>query len=332
MEEHNIVTVNEVRDINTVTTEINTLVHQYRSLTLAYAVEVGRRLSEAKRLLPHGEWGTWLTERVSFSQRTANNLMRVFEEYADAQITLLGATVNSQTFANLPLSHAIKLLLVPADEREDFVAEQDVEHMSVRELDEAIKARKAAEERAEGLEAKLKRAEELLHETGVDHDQVVDENRELQAKLDDAEREVKLAQAAAEKAREEEKKAKKALKEAKANPEVPKEVLGKAAAEAAEQAKTEAEARLQETVDRANEKVAAALRAKEEAEKKYDALRQQAQLADPDVMAFKTLFEQVQDDAAKLTAVYKRIAEKSPEIAGKLAMALEKVAAEIVPK
>ena len=332
MEEHNIVTVNEVRDINTVTTEINTLTQQYRSLTLAYAVEVGRRLSEAKTLLPHGEWGTWLSERVSFSQRTANNLMRVFEEYGDAQITLLGAVPNSQTFANLPLSHAIKLLLVPADEREEFVEKQDVEHMSVRELDEAIKARKAAEERAEGLEAKLKNAEALLRETGADHDQVVDENRDLQTRLEEAERDMKVAQADAEKAREEAKKAKKALKEAKEHPEVPKDVLEKAAAEAAEQAKTEAEAKLQETVDSANKKIAEAIRAKEAAEKKYDELRQQAQLADPDVMQFKALFEQVQDDAAKLTAAYKRIAEKSPELAGKLAMALEKIAAEIVPK
>ena len=59
----------ESRDLTVVEGEIRTLVTQYRTLTLGYAVEIGRRLVEAKSLLGHGEWGKWLEERVSFSQR-----------------------------------------------------------------------------------------------------------------------------------------------------------------------------------------------------------------------------------------------------------------------
>jgi len=47
---------------------------------LTNAIEVGKRLKEAKALLPHGEWGKWLVESVSYSQRTANRLMQLFEE------------------------------------------------------------------------------------------------------------------------------------------------------------------------------------------------------------------------------------------------------------
>ena len=325
MEEKNIVTVNEVRDLNTVTTEINTLVRQYRSLTLAYAVEVGRRLTEAKSLLPHGEWGAWLSERVSFSQRTANNLMRVFEEYGDTQITLLGAVPNSHAIANLPLTHAIKLLLLPAEEREEFVETEDVANMSTRELEEAIKARKAAEDRAEELEEEANRLNEDLHMIDAARSRAETELGHTKEELEKASAAVKAAEDAAEKAKKEAQKAKEKLKALKETAEVPREVLDKLTAEAEENAKAAAAEKLQKAIDDANAKIEAADRAKKDAEKKYEELRQQSQLSDPDVMAFKTLFEQVQNDAAKLSAVYKRIAEKSPEISGKLGQAVRKM-------
>jgi hypothetical protein len=34
-------------------------------------------------LLPHGEWGKWLVESVSYFQRTADKLMQLFKEYGD---------------------------------------------------------------------------------------------------------------------------------------------------------------------------------------------------------------------------------------------------------
>lgn len=329
MDENNLADFEEVRDIDIVTTEINTLIKQYRSITLTFAVEVGRRLKEAKSLLPHGEWGTWLSEKVSFSQRTANNLMRVFEEYGDTQITLFGAVPNSHAIANLPLTHAIKLLLLPAEEREEFVETEDVAHMSVRELEEAIKAKKEAEERAEGLETKLRNMEGLLKETDATRDQIIEENRDLQEKLEEAAREAKVAQMDAEKAREDVKKAKKALKDAKANAEIPKETLDKLTAEAEEKAAAAQKEALEKKIDEANRKIAAADRRRLEAEEKYEALRQQMQISDPDVMSFKTLFEQVQDDAAKLTAAFGRVKDKNPEMAGKLGAAVAKMAEQV---
>jgi hypothetical protein len=90
--ELNIIEAENVRDIDIVTNEINSLLSQAQCLLLTFAVEIGRRLVEAKSLLPHGEWGSWLRERVGFSQSSANNYMKIFEEYGDEQITLF-ATV-----------------------------------------------------------------------------------------------------------------------------------------------------------------------------------------------------------------------------------------------
>ncbi|KUO77205.1 MAG: hypothetical protein APF81_28130 [Desulfosporosinus sp. BRH_c37] len=45
------------------------------------AIEIGRRLQVAKALVKHGEWGKWLEESVSYSQKTAERLVKHYEEY-----------------------------------------------------------------------------------------------------------------------------------------------------------------------------------------------------------------------------------------------------------
>jgi len=139
--------------------EINNIKQQTRNMVLYNSIEIGRRLVEAKALVQHGEWGEWLERSVDYSQRTANNLMRIFEEYGSEQITLLGSNVNSQAFANLSYSQAVALLGVPEEEREQFVEEHDTSNMSTRELQEAIKERDQARKEKQELEERLKKAD-----------------------------------------------------------------------------------------------------------------------------------------------------------------------------
>ena len=106
------------RDIDTVTGEIITICKQAQTMALMYAIEIGRRLKEAKSLLPHGEWGNWLKERVEFSPSTAQNFMKIFDEYGTEQISLFGDKANTQTLGNLPYTKALRLLSLPAEERE----------------------------------------------------------------------------------------------------------------------------------------------------------------------------------------------------------------------
>lgn len=71
--------------------EINTIKDQTGKILLAGAIEIGRRLREAKDLLPYGEWGKWLEESVSYSQKTAEKLMRIFDAYGTGQPASLDA-------------------------------------------------------------------------------------------------------------------------------------------------------------------------------------------------------------------------------------------------
>lgn len=135
--------------------EINNIKDQTRKMVLYNSIEIGRRLLEAKQLISHGEWGKWLTESVDYSQSTANNLMRIFEEYGADQITFLSDNAKSQALGNLSYTQAVALLGINAEDREAFVKENHVEDMSTRELIQAIKEREQAEkERQEALNEK----------------------------------------------------------------------------------------------------------------------------------------------------------------------------------
>lgn len=112
----------------------------YKGQAAMNMIEIGRRLLEVKEQVPHGEFGKWCESEVSFSQRTAQNFMRVAKEMA-----------NTQTSAYLESSKAFELLALPDVQREEFIKENPVEDMTVKELREAIKARKEAEERAQEM-------------------------------------------------------------------------------------------------------------------------------------------------------------------------------------
>ena len=125
--------------------EIRTLSGQ----VLGSIIEIGRRFCEAKELVPYGDFGAWVDE-TGYSVRTANNFMKIFREYG-GQTSLFGSGTDSQTFAKLSYTKALALLAVPAEEREQAAVELDAEHLSVRELEQAIRERDEAKKKADGL-------------------------------------------------------------------------------------------------------------------------------------------------------------------------------------
>lgn len=60
---------------------------------------IGKCLIEAKEMLPHGEWLPWLAEKVGYSEKTAQNFMRLAREFS-----------NPQAIADLGATKALKLL------------------------------------------------------------------------------------------------------------------------------------------------------------------------------------------------------------------------------
>ena len=112
----------DTRDIETITAEILQLKEDAGNAILG----IGQRLIEAKAMLSHGEWLPWLTERVEFSERAAQRLMKLAREWS-----------NPTVLSDLGATKALTLLALPPEEREQFMAEHNVIDMTSREIGRA---------------------------------------------------------------------------------------------------------------------------------------------------------------------------------------------------
>lgn len=303
--------------------EIRGLTQQAKTMTLWFGIEIGRRLTEAKEMLEHGQWLPYLKEQTEFSQPSASRLMRLYDEYGAKQTSLFGAELNYSTLNNLSISNALRLLAVPEDEREEFAAEHDVEHMSARELDELIKQRDEAEKRAEDAEKQLDQAAEGAAKADEQYQKAKQELHLLREKLGNAE-----AQKAA---------AEKELSELRERPvEVAVEVDEKAVEEAVTLARAKNDAEWAEKMAKVKNELSEAgfkaekLKAKiKEAEEKAAAsaaelekLKKSQTLSDPNTAVFKQIFEQVQEDFNKLHGSLLKVRASDPDTAEKLTAAV----------
>lgn len=194
-----------IRTPEIVAAEINGIKEQTRKMVLVNAIEIGKRLAEAKEMVPFGSWGKWLEESVDYSQSTATNLINVFEAYSKEQGSIFGAEAKSQTFANLSYSQAVTLLALPDEEREAFAEDNDVEHLSVREtkklIDEKLQLEKEKEkfrtdavealEEVGSLQQALQSAEEKLAKAKnntKDKDKIVQLQSDLQSAREELDR------------------------------------------------------------------------------------------------------------------------------------------------
>lgn len=129
-----------------IASEINLIKSRTDKIMLQSCVQIGRCLTEAKAMLPYGEWGKWLKEEVSYSQRTADHLMRIYREFGPKSASPGVSLPDSNQDSNLSFSQAVILLGIPAEEREEFLACHDVENMSKRELQAAVQEKKQSTE------------------------------------------------------------------------------------------------------------------------------------------------------------------------------------------
>lgn len=116
------------RTAEMIAVEINVIKGQTRDVILRSAIEIGRRLYEAKAIVPYGRWGGWLKENVDYSERTAQNLMKCFDEYGQ----------NPQALADVSYSQAVALLSLDGEQRAELMERVDVSELSTRELQSEI--------------------------------------------------------------------------------------------------------------------------------------------------------------------------------------------------
>ncbi|MBS5135879.1 MAG: DUF3102 domain-containing protein [Oscillospiraceae bacterium] len=242
---------------------------------------IGRCLIEAKDMLRHGEWLPWLAEKVGYSEKTAQNFMRLAREFS-----------NPQAIADLGATKALKLLALPADEREQFVADHNVIDMTTRQLEAAIKERDEARAHAQQAEQERSEAQQSAQKLQETLHDVLEDRSDAYQRLE------KLAEE---------------LDELKARPvEVAVETV--VDQEAINKAKDEVRGEMQAKLDKAKEAAARAKYRQQEAEAKLDKVQTQLQdaerarknaelAADEDMAAFKVLFQQAQENANKMRGI-----------------------------
>lgn len=94
-------------------------------------IEIGKRLIEVKENLPHGEFGNYLKEKVEFSRQTANRFMSVATQFS-----------NSSAMSNLGSTKLFLLAGLDEEDRQELIQENNVEDMTTRELEQAVKEKK----------------------------------------------------------------------------------------------------------------------------------------------------------------------------------------------
>lgn len=128
-----------IRDAATIAGEINAIKQEVRDTAIRGTIEIGKRLIEAKSLVPYGQWGKWLEENVDYSERTAQDAMRIAMEYGKRETQALAEIQNT--------TQAVLLLALSSAERDRFVQEHDMKTISTRELEDEIKQLKAEKEK-----------------------------------------------------------------------------------------------------------------------------------------------------------------------------------------
>ena len=300
-----------VRDIGIITTEILRLKQDAGNAILS----IGQRLIEAKAMLPHGEWLPWLRDRLDLSERsTARNFMRLAREWT-----------NRQALADLGAAKALTLLALPPEERERFMEEnhvvdgeeKSVIDMTSRELEKAVKERDEALHAAEAARAAAETADQSRAKMEADMTALKQLHQAAQAGETQAREALAKAQA-----------------ELKALREKPVEVAVEVDQDALQEARREAETRMQAKVDKAAEAQKKAEEQRKKAEEELAAVRQQLEAArqaerqavisgDKDLALFELLFSQGNEAVNKLHGLLLKVRGRGDiELAGKLQKAL----------
>lgn len=282
---------------------------------------IGNGLLKAKGKLNHGEWLDWLTENVGYSEKSAENYMRIARNYS-----------NPQLVADLGMRKALSLLALPETDRAAFVTEANVVDMTSRELEKAIRERaEALAEKAAAEEARDKMSGdmEIIRQTleGVQQDR--------DAALRDAEKReserLAFEQRADQLTRE--------LEELKSRPvevavQVDQEAVENAREAGYQQAKKEmkmAEKAAGEQVSKANETAAQVKTELDQARREISDLKFELTRAgnpspvstDVDLAQFKLLFDQAQTIVNQMSGLLLKVRKRNDEEnAGKLEAAL----------
>lgn len=293
-----------VTNVHTITAQILTIKQTVGNILAMSYIKIGELLTQVKDMIPHSEWGYYLENEVAFSQRSANNYMKLYAEYSQ--------NPNSQALANMPYAKAIQLLTLPEGEREEFILSHNVEEMSSRELGQAIKEKNAALKAQKDAETKTAEMAQVL-------DNVQQELEASRGQSDARQKELVKLTAALKVAEDNAAAAQKKVADLQANPTVPKDVIKKLSVEAANQAKSI----VQKELDKANADKVAAEKVAEDLRNQLKAAQNAGRVSSPEAAAFAVLVPQIESAFNQVNGCRLKIAGSDPELGEKMRKLLQ---------
>ncbi len=122
------------RTLPVIASEILQIERNVYAVAMDGAIQIGRKLQEAKDMVEYGQWESWCRDNLNYSHSQATRFMKIATEFGDKN-TPYSKIATSQ---EVSISKALELLKVPEEQVETFVEEHDIEEISVRELREEI--------------------------------------------------------------------------------------------------------------------------------------------------------------------------------------------------
>lgn len=130
------------RTLPVIASEILYIESQVAKTALDGAIRIGIKLKEAKEKVDHGQWEDWCSENLNYSKSKAEKMMKIATEYGDEN----SPYAKTYMCTDLSISKALRLLQVPESEVESFAEKNDIQDMTVKELEDKIKALKQEKE------------------------------------------------------------------------------------------------------------------------------------------------------------------------------------------
>ena len=142
--------------------EINIIKHQTMQTVAAASFQIGKRLCEAKALVPAGEWLDYLQKQLDYKPTTAENLMRIYKEFGDEQMDLLTGKSPAELFGSLNQSQMVAMFGLSMESRKELLEDNpDLPEMSARDVQRLVKEKQAAEKERDRERTQRERAEKL---------------------------------------------------------------------------------------------------------------------------------------------------------------------------
>lgn len=142
-------------------------IHLYKEQIGTGYIGIGRTLNEAKaaKVVPHGQWETWVTETTGLTARQAQRCMQAATEIKDGS-----------ALARLEMSKALLLLGSGLDEesREEIAEKAAEEGATVKDLQEQLRKAKLQIVQETGAAAEIR---EALKSAEADREQLEDQMR-----------------------------------------------------------------------------------------------------------------------------------------------------------